>query len=377
MKTLLFETNLNGHRIEYIHHIYIGMLERQNDDFVIILPEDFNNKKNNFHWPVADNILIQVFSQDELYAGVNKGLLRSAYFQAKLLQKYVNIVKPDKIFLSGGLTGFMPFLVFMIPSSIKVSGIIYKIYLYTWRTSSFFSRLKDVLLFKLFSGKNCIKSILVLNDNSAAIKLNQLYKTDKYKFISDPYNIINYKPNSIRKLLKVSETNEVFLHFGGLTRRKGTLNILKAINLLSLDRIHNTTFIFAGKVYADIKDEFYYLVKELKPKANIIVFDEFCSNELLADLCMSSDYLLMPYSDTAQSSGLLGHASYFGIPVIGPADGLIGKLIKKNHLGVVLEDVSPQAIAKSIETIKPYRLNSKYVEQLQIESFVDTVFESL
>ena len=52
-------------------------------------------------------------------------------------------------------------------------------------------------------------------------------------------------------------------------------------------------FIFAGKVYKDIREEFYLHYNVLKQNIRILVFDEFCSFDFIESLCVSCDAILL------------------------------------------------------------------------------------
>ena len=51
MKYMIFETCLTGHRLEYIHHIYMGAVDRKDEYYSFILPEQFQDIKKNLVWP--------------------------------------------------------------------------------------------------------------------------------------------------------------------------------------------------------------------------------------------------------------------------------------------------------------------------------------
>lgn len=361
--------------MEYIHHIYMGMVDRANEEFIIVVPQEFEEKRSLYKWPKADNIRFELINNKKSSnEDTEGGIIRRALRLSRLLHKYVRMEKTDSVFLISFMD-YLPFLPFFISSNVKVSGIIYKIYLYRWKRSSWKIKLGDVLKYVLISKSKNISTAFILNDAPAARRFNTLYKTGKFHFITDPYNAVDYTPKSIRNILKIDIESKVFLHFGGLNRRKGTLEILKAVKLLDDKQKRLYTFIFAGKVYKPIYQEYYALVRELQPSSNIIVIDSFVSNEQLADLCVTSDFILAPYSGTIQSSGVLGHAAYWGKPVIGPSQGLVGKLIKRHNLGVALSEITPETLADVMYSIEKYELNSSYKEEIAIKNFLKAIFE--
>lgn len=373
MKKMLFETILAGHRMEYIHHIYMGMLQQKEDEFVIVVPKEFEAKKDLYEWPVASNIRFVLMTEIVDNGESEAGMMMQSFHRTRILKKYVKQEKTESVFLIS-LMNYIVALPFLISPKVRVSGIVYSIYLYIWDSSSWIRRLQDVFKYVIMRLTPCLKNIFVLNDEVSTKRLNKLYHTNKFKFIPDPYNAIDYKPCNIRLELGLKDDDKAFLHFGGLDRRKGTLDILKAIHFLSEEQKKKFVFVFAGKVYNGIREEFYHLKESLPNDARVIVYDEFCSNEFLANLCISCDVILAPYHDVNRSSGILGHAAYFGKPVIGPAEGLIGNLIKEYRLGVTIRKNTPEEIAEVLSSNLPYKINSEYKNKTIIKNFIDTIF---
>ena len=374
---ILFDTRTKGHHVEYIHHIYMMMVEKRNENYVIIVPEDIKERTAEYEWPYASNINFDLIPSTSINKVENGNFLLKSLKKVLLLKKYINKYNPSDVFLVV-LIGFIPFLPFFISKKTHIIGIIYKIYLYEWVNYSFFRKFVEILKYKVISCNNCISNVMILNDASAALKLNKLYNTNKFGFIPDPYNRINYEPQNIREKLGILESKKMFIHFGSLSKRKGTLIILEALNSLPTDECNKISIVIAGIVRNDIRKEFYELIDCLKEKhVDIQIFDEFCSNEFIANLCYTTDFVLIPYEEYSQSSGIIAHAVNFNVPVIGPSKGLIGKIIKKYKVGILLNDINSSEIAKVMINAKPYKIYSNYCEISTVERFqhhIDRVF---
>lgn len=373
MKTLVFDTSVTGHHLEYIHHLYLGMVERANDQFVFVIPESFKEAKNKYSWPQTDIVIFDFLSQEDIAKTTHNNSLLSAWNRSKLVRGKVQKHQADSVFLIM-LMAFMPFILFMLPSKVKLSGIIYRIYLYEWREMTFLKKVKDVVGTWLISRSKHIKTAFVLNDSSAAVYYNKMYKTKCFKFLNDPFNEIDYKPNNIRGDLGIKNNQKMLLHFGGLSRRKGTLAILDSISFLSEEECKEFVFVFAGKLYQDIKKEFYLRLNEINQKCKIIVFDGFCSNEQLYDLCYSCDALVIPYSNISQSSGVINYADYFQIPIIGTGKGLLGKLIKRRN-GYILKN--NDAISLSLSYSHVYSEGKVQRSYSSSTFFISRIFDSI
>lgn len=269
----------------------------------------------------------------------------------------------------------MPLLMLLLPKGVKASGIIYRIYLYEGYGKTSLKLFANHLLYLLMVRSRNINRLLILNDRSSVSYLNRKFKTEKFRFLPDPVCISGREGENIRKELGVNDRQKVLLHFGGITRRKGSMHILASLKHLSEDERKTFVFIIAGRIYPDIKEQFYEEYEALKAEYNIFVYDEFCSYKFINDLCASCDAILLPYCNTTQSSGLIGYASHFGKPVIGPSQGLLGKLIRRNHLGLSIDNISGLTLAVSYRKVLGYNSSRLYAKYNTIERFCDIVMD--
>lgn len=348
MNILIFDWSVAGHRLEYLHHLYQIAVERKSEKFVFLVPTSFDTVKDKFYWKPTDNVEFQYISEEERQQCENPNLLKAAWYKSRIVSKRVKNLEIDKVWLII-LMHFMPFLPFMVPNSVKVSGVLYRIYFYEGSAIRGVRLWFERLRYKLMVRNKRIDKVLVLNDQWATDELNRIYKTDKFTYLPDPVpEIDDTKVRNIREELGASDSDKVFLHFGGLDERKGTLEILKAINLMKNDELADKVFVFAGRVNRNIREEFYDLVHIAEDKSRIVVYDEFCSYEHLHNLCYSCDCILIPYKNPNQSSGVIGYASHFCKPVIGLNKGLLGRLINEYKMGVSIDAVTSDYIKKEM-----------------------------
>ncbi len=161
-----------------------------------------------------------------------------------------------------------------------------------------------------------------------------------------------------------------------MDKRKGTIEILRALCLMNSNEHFNKTFVFAGCIKASLKHEFYNLVHSAKLKnANIVVIDEFCTYDFLNSLCYTADCILIPYLITDLSSGALGYAAVHDTPVIGPKDGLIGELINDNNLGTTIAQITPNTIKNAIVQFSPHHSYNDYAQKNSITSFIKNILD--
>lgn len=79
-------------------------------------------------WLPANNIQWFMLNDDECASTNSKNLLIQSYKISRLIKRVAKEVGADNIFLIS-LAGAVPFLPLMLSAKIKLSGIIYKIYL--------------------------------------------------------------------------------------------------------------------------------------------------------------------------------------------------------------------------------------------------------
>lgn len=349
-KILIFEPYLSGHRLEYIHHLHEEAAKTPGNHYYFAVSNQFLTLKDHFEWSEAGHITFLYMDQRFVASSQHKGKVKRIFSLVSLASEFAKKHNADDIFFIS-MAEYMPWLPLFFRAKTSISGIMYYIYLYEWKSKGLISRIRDALTMLLVIPVRKYKHVFLLNDMAAAIYLNKKFNTGKFQYLPDPYMPFSgNKENNgeLRKRLDIRDTQKIYLHFGSMSFRKGTLNILQAIALLPEKDIQNRCFIFAGKVNDDIKESFYALTESLKERVSIYIFDRFCEPSFLSSLCEACSVILAPYYNTAYSSGIIGYAANYRKPIVVPDRGLIGKLVRRYRLGYLLEDNSPREIARFI-----------------------------
>ena len=371
--TLIYEPTLTGHHLEYLHHYYLGALERKDRKFIFLVPKSFDCVKDKYTWEKASHIEFRYIDEKYSRCLTAKNIYRLGWNASRVLNDYVRSTHADEIILTM-LMQFIPFIIFLLPRNVRVRGIMYKIYLYTEDKTSWLRLAAERMRFWLTARSKVVETVFVLNDEDSANRFNEIYNTAKFKFLPDPVPQVDVNSvKNIRQELGIPDNHTMYLHFGGLDKRKGTLDILNAIIATPSEMLKDKTFVFAGKQKESLRKEFYPLLEVAEQKTKVLVYDEFCSYEFLYNLCFSCDVVLMPYHLTNLSSGVLGYASLFGKPVIGPKYGLIGHLIKKYELGKVIDIPINADALQSVPT--KLGLQDAYVRINQLDNFIKLIMK--
>lgn len=368
-RILICDIKISGHRIEYIHHL-LTKANLSNDEYVFYLPEAFIKQKDcGLDWSHKNNVKFEFFSPPKIRFTFAESVSISRLLRSAIIKYGIS-----HVFLIS-LIEVVPFADVFIPPQVKVSGVIYNIYLYRWRDSSIIRRISDIVKYLAIVKSKCINRVYILNDEAAARYLNIKFRTEKFHYLPDPYVPINYNNKKSEWLTKeLIGKSYVFYHFGSLSERKGTLEILNAIPLINKELREQSIFIFTGQVQTKIKNAFYSAVAECRHLAKIVVIDKFCDFDLIAEICSHASLLLIPYKKTSQSSGIIGYAGQFNVPVLAPSDGLIGKLVRRYSLGYTINPVTAHKIAEFINQYKPGAdIPTLYQRNNTVQNFIDKI----
>lgn len=378
MIVLIYWNCLEGHNLEYIHHLYERAAIEEDKEFVFVLPEEFLELKKLMEWSDCQNILFDYLSEEETKkCNYNKyfHFLGTQTYSAWLLSKKIRRYKPDHVFMD--IDVGIPFIeLFPLRSKkTKISCICYRIIPYQWNSLPLVKKAIEWLTYHVVLKKNRYDTVMLLNTHKYVDYYNNKFHTNKYKYLTDPVTTDLTKGSSLRDSLNIPMEAKVFVHLGVMGRHKGTLNLLDAIRMLSEEDANDNYFIFGGKVLDDIRDEFYKKLEKLVSSYHIIVYDEFCKYELFCSLYKTCDYVIFPYLPRPNSSGLLGNAALYGKPVITTDGGAMGDLVREYHLGRLMPDNNPDSIFNAIKNPQPSDFAPMmYVKDHTIDNFCNQVF---
>lgn len=357
----------------------MGRQDRLNN-YVFVLPKEFERLKNRWEWRKTDNIQFDLFDDNKNKSTRPpsiRALLYESWQVAKLLRFYVKKYHAELVF-SNTLISTVPFAPFLIPRYCRLMGVIYRIYLYDGDDRTMLSMCLDKMKFLFISKCNLYKCAFILNDEDSANKLNRIWHSSKFRALPDPFvPILKIGQYDFREKYHIEKEKVLFAHFGAMTDTKSTLEILSSILALSREEAARYCFVFAGVVREEIKPQFYDMMSKAKKVTNVVLVDMYCSYEDFASLCIACDAILTPYKRTSQSSGLIGYASQFHKPVIAVNSGLLGKLVKKYKLGILIEEVNDENLKMAYRKVESGQIllpSSAYCEYNCVEEFQHIVY---
>lgn len=380
MKYIFFTHSISGHFLEYTYHQYNIAVQDLNNEYIFVVPNNFERIKDRFIWSPSVNVRFEYFDAGDLERPI-RGLISSIIFSWKFcceVKKYVKKYKADKVF-TNFILGFVPFAPLFFCKNF-IDGILYKIYLYELHNCSKVKIFIEQTKVKYLASCHAFDSVYVLNDFNAANTLNKKFNVKKFKYLTDPYVPIDTGGVMIRKMYNIDNDDVLFSHFGALNSYKSTCDILRSILLLSKEERKKYVFVIAGKVSKEIEKEFKNLYNRVCYEVRVIVRNEFCDYEYLAALANESDAILIPYKQTSQSSGIIGYADQFRTPVIGPSGGLLGSLINRYHLGITLEEINAECLVSAYRQISKKKIlppSGTYCKEHTVENFQSIIFDGI
>ena len=371
-KEIVFCQSVTGHYLEYLHHLYMGRVENKTET-VFVIPAEFEKQKELFEWPKANHISFDLIEIDIW----SVGWLRRIYRLSKLLVNAVKRNKADSVFLVD-IDLFMPLLPLLYYGKAKISGILYGIYLYQWEELSVLKKIYRVLTHWFYAKHPIFEKIFVLNDRAAIKVFNRLYCSERFVFLPDPIVPIKYQFEDFRETYKIEPNQKIFFHFGSMGIKKGTLLILESILELSEEERANYVFVFVGIIQDSIQDDFHKLIALIGESSQVHIFNYFCDFEFIANWCRACDAILIPYLTSYGSSGVIGYAAQFQKPVIATSSGMIGKLVRKYHLGITILQPDTKLLIKAYQEVVEWTSwDERYIMSNNVEQFNTAINGSL
>lgn len=373
-KVIIYDSELMGHHLEYIHHLWMGAGEVTDMEFTFVIPgSEFDRLRYMYKWPKFLNVKFRFLSDEELSYTPRINILKRSRKEAFLIKKVMDECQADRVFMVN-MKVALPFLLYKMKKGTKLDGIIYDIY--SLQGNKGIQAVLNMWRYKLLAKNSRVGKVFILNSKSEVDFLNKKFKSSNFHLLVDPVPVVDKpKLQNIREFNSIMDDEILFLHFGALDKRKGTLELLKA--LMILPDIKNKCFAFLGKIHPSIKEEFYEIAHHVTFRGvHLIVEDKFVDYDYLNSFCASADCILAPYTATANSSGVIGYGAVHSTPVIGSDKGLLGELIRDYHLGITLAEISPQTICEAIANFKPFKTNSTYAEENSLEKFQYTILST-
>ena len=354
--TVLFDLNAGGHHGQYVKQLTQYWCSRRFQGHLSIMVTPSLLKKH----PDLVEIVKQCNRANirELSECPPRGnLVQTARMQARILKNSLNELKPTHCLLLDFDLFQLPFafgLRFKHP--VSVSGIYFRPFL----------RPKDLVRLRAGLGDFArhMRKRIVLAASLRNPHLTCLFSLDPYfaeeynspttRILSLPDGVDPQQPSAspseTRHKWAVEHGRKLALFFGSLAERKGIIQTLKAVRLLSPENQAKLCLALVGTVAPADQQALMEQLDILKETSGVQIVKalRFVSDTEMINLFSASDLILLPYQQHAGSSGILVRAAQAGKPVLGSNYGLIGRYIRDFGLGIAVESSIPADIASGL-----------------------------
>jgi glycosyltransferase involved in cell wall biosynthesis len=193
-------------------------------------------------------------------------------------------------------------------------------------------------------------------------------------------------PALLRKTLEIDPGRQIFLFFGALTGRKGTHQLLDAIEKLPANLCQKLCLLLVGEIKATEKAAVEAKIAALcqaRP-VQIVRHYEFVPEQDVPGYFQLADVVLAPYQQHVGMSGILLLAAAAAKPVLSSDYGLMGEMVRRYDLGRVVDSTQPTEIAAGITQFltaqNPVGDRAKmrsFAEQNSAEQYAKIIFQHL
>ncbi len=139
---------------------------------------------------------------------------------------------------------------------------------------------------------------------------------------------------------------------GSISRRKGIELIAEAAQLLEPSAAEKTELVVAGPQETSESEQINAALAQLRSSlADVRVDNRFLSTSAMHAHLAESDVVLTPYVEHSGSSNIVIHAAAAAKPVIATDLDLLGRTVRENQLGLVVDPNDATALAHALSTV--------------------------
>jgi glycosyltransferase involved in cell wall biosynthesis len=174
----------------------------------------------------------------------------------------------------------------------------------------------------------------------------------KAVFVADCcHDMTGFGRSQARKELGIDDTRFVLLAVGELTARKGLSRLLDAAAGVWSRKHAPLCLLVGGSSDGLSLSDLTTLKQHAQTPARCLFFDGFQPTRRMKLMFAASDAVWLGYEGFNEMSGTLMQSVAFGIPIVATANGLIGFLANRYHLGPTVPARGVAAVVEAIESL--------------------------
>ena len=357
--SLILETSFTGHRAEYVRHIMRFIISERtlHRKYTFLLNEQMQNLIGDLRQ--SDVYEIRYISFKNKYSNS----IQNSFADWKLISEVLKLENryTEIIFLD-----IDTYLILLTTRQFKkfnfsVKGILFEPYTHLKERKGNFwflvrHYLKSYFLQKfsvLFNSD--IQKIFILSDKKCIPLMNKKIKNIFY-YLPDPINnesvsIDLNQASAVLNKFAVKQSKKVLLLFGQIDSRKNLINIINAVAMLPTSLKQQVHLLIAGKFNDLVKEKYITHINKYKSEISISYRDAFVTDEEREILFQHCSIVVMPYVNFYSSSGILGHAIKYSKNVIASKEGIVGRIVKEQNMGIAVDPKNPLEIKNAVMEI--------------------------
>jgi glycosyltransferase involved in cell wall biosynthesis len=358
-EVLIFEPDVEGHSQEWLQHLVDFAAAHDRTASIAVLAPPALCAALSRSMPIAPDGRIRFIAMrpKEVKLCSHRSLSLAAFARWWVMRRYLRRSGADVgFFLCLDLLS-LPLALGLRADGKRLSGILFRPSVHYAALGdyrpSLGERLRDLrkdVLYRMMLRNSSVANILSLDPFFPAHAQSHYGHGDKVQALPDPAHP-SVGP-AASAVAGVPQDRFMFLLFGYLTERKGPLMVLDALRLLPPAVAKRVAVLFAGRVDPAIRDAIASrreMLSREQPELWLSIDDRRLDSAELDGLVRQSAVVLAPYQRFVGSSGVLLWAARAGRPLLAQSYGLVGRLTRDHHLGVVADSSDPAKLAVEIE----------------------------
>ena len=379
-KIMLFEMASGGHHSTYIRYLVNHWVEKQfQGELLLVVSPDFFELNKYLSSPKYFSANIKVLCITPLEASkLNSFTLTSRisrllydFCEWNLFCKYADLHQVDHATMM-----FFDHIQIPVIFGRKIRCRFSSIY---FRPSFHYDKFPGQSFSFLERCRNFIKKE-ILNLAIKNSKLEKLYCLDplalnftgkfrggqkKFCYLPDPvpnYAISKDRLLSFKEKLGINSDKKILLFFGGIDARKGLLELLSSLDLVTESIQCQLLVLVVGSINKSIQSGLERLLDEVSRTTfvQVKIIDQYVPEDDLPYYFEISNVVALLYQKHVGMSGVLLHALAFNKPVLSTNYGLVGELVRVGNLGVSIDASVPHEIAMGITRVFTFRLEDSF-----------------
>jgi glycosyltransferase involved in cell wall biosynthesis len=356
-KVLVFESDAEGHALEWLEHLIIFATARPDIELVLVVPEQLRAPlEHAVPLTALGRIRVTALTSGERKLCAMRSLTLASLARWWTMRRHLRA--------SGATHGFflcldllsLPLAFGLGGGGKGLSGILFRpsvhygdIGPYAPSRSERLRDMRKAMLYRAMLRNKALERVLSLDPFFPEHARAHYHGGDKVFALPDPAHPTVDPPANDESVFPAGRTG--FLLFGYLAERKGPLAVLDALRQLPPEVADRVAVLFAGRIDPAVRPELErrrLAVERERPGLWLRIDDRRLDRGELTALVRQSDVVLAPYQRFVGSSGVLLWAALNGRPVLAQDYGLVGRLTREHKLGLSVDACAPSEIARGI-----------------------------